>query len=93
MEHAVLDGTEHLPIIQTARLHMSASEPNNIRLRLDLNPEPLANSILNHPDQLENFSRCPAAAVDDGQGVLRGEAGIAVCEAFVETGLLDEPGG
>src|SRR3977135_237822 len=40
--------------------------PHEMRLRQDLDAEPLADPLLNHPDQLQHFPRRSAAAVDHG---------------------------
>ena len=32
-------------------------------------------------------------SVDEGEGVFGGDAGVAEGEAFVEAGLVEEPGG
>ena len=62
------------------------------RFRFQADAPDFFHTLLNVFFQSDDIGGCGLAAIDDGQGVLGGNADAAKAESFVEPGALDQPG-
>lgn len=95
-------GSASAPRVQVARVARNDNtvgfvgyplNPHKYRLGLQPNTPDFLDPLLNLIFQSEDFGGSGIAMVDDGEGVLAGDADVAKAESTGESGMLDEPGG